>query len=100
MNDIKLLYVALIALAGGLVAAFAGYLDSQEDFNPRKFGRSVIASLFAAVVFALGYQFVNGFGWRDALFAFLGGAGVDVLSNRIVGAVKAVGNRLPAPPPG
>ena len=78
-------YIALAALLGGLVSALLGWLESGEAFNPRKFGGSVIRALLAAAVFAVGYQFAGGAGMLDLLYAFLGGAGVDVLGNRISG---------------
>ncbi len=76
--------VALLSLAGGLSAALLGWLESGEPFNPRKFGGSAIRSLIAAVVFAAGYQLSHSSPTAlDLFYAFLGGAGVDVLGNRI-----------------
>ncbi len=77
------LYVALAALLGGLVAAFAGWLESNEKFDARKFGSSVIRAVIAAAVFAAGYDLSGPVAILDLFFAFLGGAGVDVLGNRI-----------------
>jgi len=79
------LYIALAALVGGLVAALLGWLESNEPFNPRKFGGSAIRALFAAVIFAIGYHLSDAVGILDLFYAFLGGAGVDVLGNRIAG---------------
>lgn len=81
------LYIGLVALLGGLVAALIGWLDSKEPFNGRKFGGSVIRSLIAAAVFAVGYQLSDGVNALDLFYAFLGGAGVDVLGNRIAGSL-------------
>jgi len=79
-------YVALSALAGGLVAAFLGWLDSNEPFDPRKFGGSVIRTLFAAIVFAAGYELSHtAVAVLDLFYAFLGGAGLDAMGNRIAG---------------
>ena len=80
-------YIGLIALLGGLVAAFAGWLDSKEPFDGRKFGGSAVRSLIAAAVFAVGYQLSDGASTLDLFYAFLGGAGVDVLGNRIAGSL-------------
>ncbi len=77
-------YIALAALLGGLAAALLGWLESGEPFNPRKFGGSLIRSLIAAAIFAAGYQ-SGSVGVIDLLYAFLGGAGVDVIGNRISG---------------
>jgi len=72
-------------LLGGLVAALLGWLESGETFNPRKFGGSAIRALIAGVVFAAGYHLASPAGMLDLFYAFLGGAGVDVLGNRIAG---------------
>jgi len=79
------LYIALVALLGGLVAALLGWLESNEPFDRRKFGGSVIRALIAGVVFAVGYHLSGTVGILDLFYAFLGGAGVDVISNRIAG---------------
>jgi len=76
-------YIALAALLGGLAAAFAGWLESNEPFNQRKFGSSAIRALIAGAVFAAGYELSGSVGMLDLFYAFLGGAGVDVLGNRI-----------------
>lgn len=79
------LYIALAALVGGLAAAFVGYLDSHEPFDPRKFGGSAIRALIGGVIFAVGYHLSGPVGMLDLFYAFLGGAGVDVIGNRIAG---------------
>jgi len=89
-------YSALAALAGGLASALLGWLESGETFNVRKFGGSAVRALIAAVVFAAGYQFADGIGILDLLYAFLGGAGVDVLGNRI--GSKLGNGSFPLPP--
>ncbi len=81
------LWVAIAALSGGLVAAGLGWLESKEPFDPRKFGGSAIRSLIAAVIFVAGYSFSDSIGILDLFYAFLGGAGVDVIGNRIAGKV-------------
>ncbi len=77
------LYIALAALLGGLAAAFVGWLESNEAFDIRKFGGSAIRAAIAAAVFAAGYELSSPVAILDLFFAFLGGAGVDVLGNRI-----------------
>ncbi len=79
------LYIALAALLGGLVAALLGWLESSEPFNYRKFCGSAIRSLVAGAIFAAGYALSGTIGILDLLYAFLGGAGVDVIGNRIAG---------------
>ena len=78
-------YIAMAALLGGLVAALLGWLESNEPFNTRKFGGSAIRALIAGILFAVGYQLSGTLGLLDLFYAFLGGAGVDVLGNRIAG---------------
>ena len=80
------LIIAVIALLGGLVTALMGWLDSKEQFDGRKFGGSAVRSLIAGVIFAVGYQLSDGVNTLDLFYAFLGGAGVDVLGNRIAGS--------------
>jgi len=89
------LYIALAALAGGLAAAFAGWLESNEPFNQRKFSSSAIRALIAGAVFAAGYELSGLVGMLDLFYAFLGGAGVDVLGNRI--ASKLGNGSFPLP---
>ena len=79
------LYIALAALLGGLIAALVGWMESNEPFDPRKFGGSAIRALVASIIFAAGYQLSNSVTVLDLFYAFLGGAGVDVLGNRIAG---------------
>ncbi len=93
------LYIALAALLGGIVTALLGWLESGEPFNPRKFGGSLIRSLIAAAIFAAGYQLSSaGVGIIDLLYAFLGGAGVDVIGNRISGKLGNGSFPLTKPP--
>jgi len=80
-------YLALAALLGGIAIALAGWLDSHEPFDPRKFGASVIRSLIAGVVFAVGYKLTTPLAALDLLWAFLGGTGFDVAVNRVASAL-------------
>ncbi len=81
------LIIALVALLGGMVAALVGWLDSKDPFDVRKFGGSAVRSLIAGIVFAVGYHLSGTVSILDLFYAFLGGAGVDVLSNRIAGSL-------------
>ena len=92
------LYIALAALLGGIVAALLGWLESGEPFNLRKFGGSLIRSLIAAAIFAAGYQLSGSIGIIDLFYAFLGGAGVDVIGNRISGKLGNGSFPLTKPP--
>ena len=79
------LYISMAALLGGLVAALLGWMESSEPFNPRKFGGSAIRAVIATVIFAVGYELSDSVTALDLFYAFLGGAGVDALGNRISG---------------
>ena len=85
--NVAVLLVALLACAGGVVSALLGWLNSGEAFVPRKFIASVIRALIAGVAFAVGYSFADGISILDLFAAFLGGAGIDVLGNRIAGSI-------------
>src|SRR3990172_5431572 len=93
-----MLYIAPAALSGGLVAALLGWLESGEQFRPRKFGGSVIRALIAGIIFAAGYQLYGSVGIIDLFYAFLGGAGVDVIGNRISGKLGNGSFPLTKPP--
>ena len=93
------LYIALVALAGGLVAALLGWLESNEAFDTRKFGGSAVRALIAAVLFALGYHLSSPVSVLDLFYAFLGGAGVDVIGNRVAGKLGNGSFPLPAAKP-
>lgn len=80
------LYIALPALAGGLVAAWLGWMESKEPFDIRKFGGSALRSLMAAIIFAAGYAFSGSIGILDLFYVFVGGAGLDVIGNRLAGS--------------
>jgi hypothetical protein len=94
----NVLYIALAALLGGIVTALLGWLESSDSFSIRKFGGSLIRSVIAAAVFAAGYQLTGSFGIIDLLYAFLGGAGVDVIGNRISGSLGNGSFPLTKPP--
>ena len=79
------LYISIAAVMGGVVVALLGWLESSEPFNIRKFGGSVIRALIAGAIFAAGYEMSDSAGWLDLFYAFLAGAGVDVIGNRIAG---------------
>lgn len=85
----NVLGVAVAAFVGGIIASVLGWLDSAEPFATRKFAASAARALVAGVVFAVGYAYSNGVTAMDIGVAFLGGAGVDAIGNRISGAIKA-----------
>ncbi|APV45051.1 hypothetical protein Dform_01732 [Dehalogenimonas formicexedens] len=79
------LYIALAALFGGIVAAVLGWLESGESFDLRKFGGSIVRSTLAGVVISLGSSLAGPVDIAALFYAFLGGAGVDVIGNRLAG---------------
>ena len=85
--DYSLVFIALAAFLGGLLSSVMGWMDSGEPFDPRKFFKSLMAALIAGMSFATIYSFSNGITPKDILLAILGGAGVDGLSNRAIGAL-------------
>jgi hypothetical protein len=85
-----LIYIALAAFFGGLASSALGWLGSGEAWNGRKFFSSFIRSLIAGAVFAVGYSVQPVIvGTLGILAAFLAGAGVDVLGNRLAGSITA-----------
>jgi len=84
----NLIIVAIAAFGGGVLSALLGWLDSKETFNSRKFGKSAVIALLAGIGFAVGYSFGDGVEVGDVFLAILGGAGVDSLSNRVIGATR------------
>lgn len=83
------IWIAVCAFLGGIVAALLGWLETQESFVARKFAASIVRALVAGIAFAVAYQFANGLSVIDLLLAFLGGAGIDAIGNRAAGAIKA-----------
>lgn len=81
--------IAVAAFLGGIIAALIGWLETQAPFNPRKFAASVTRALVAAIGIAVAYTYVNSLSALDIAMAVLAGAGVDVLGNRIAGAITA-----------
>ena len=85
----NVIWIAVSAFTGGIVAALLGWLESKEPFDARKFSASIARALLAAVAFAVGYHYANSITPIDIGIAFCGGAGIDVLGNRVSGAIKA-----------
>jgi len=79
----NVLFIGLSAFLGGLIASVLGYLKSGEYFELRKFLISVITAFLSAVVFVTGYNYLSEVTPVALCSAFLAGAGVDVLRNRI-----------------
>ena len=83
-----IVYVSLAAFAGGIASAILGWLDSGEVFAGRKFAASVLRAFVAGLVFAVGYTLSGKVTVMDIIIAFVAGAGVDVLGNRLAGSIR------------
>jgi hypothetical protein len=92
-------YLVVAAFIGGLFAALLGWLESGEPFVARKFASSIMRALLASAVFAIGYTVTPVLsGIFGVIAAFLAGAGVDVIGNRLAGSVKASQSGTTSPP--
>ncbi len=84
-----MLLVAMAAFGGGVLSAVLGFLDSKEIFDVRKFGKSVGFALLAGLGFAVTYQLAGAAPeTKDIFLAVMSGAGWDVVTNRLTGAMK------------
>jgi hypothetical protein len=112
MNEAEI--IVLAAFGGALASGLMGWAEAHERFDPHKFFSTVLRAIFAAVTFAYSTTYIdtNGPMW---IWAFLGGAGIDAVGNRLSGAaaprgptvadqlteIRALLNKPPAdtPPP-
>ena len=85
----EVIWIGLAAFVGGIAAALLGWLESKLPFDPRKFGSSAVRALVAGIGLAAVYEYGDSITPIDLLLAFLGGAGVDVVGNRIAGAITS-----------
>lgn len=84
----EVLWIGLLAFAGGVMAALLGWCESKQPFNAKKFGSSAIRALLAGFGIAIAYNFQNFLTPLDLVAAFLSGAGVDAVGNRIGGILR------------
>ena len=79
-----LLWIALAAFGGGIIAGLLGWFKSDSKFSALKFAPTVIRALLAGGALALTYNFVGDIAsGADIVAAFMAGAGVDVALHRI-----------------
>jgi hypothetical protein len=88
MNEAEI--IVLAAFGGALASGLMGWAEAHERFDIHKFMGTIFRAAFAAISFGYTTQYVKveGLVW---VYAFLGGAGVDVLGNRLQGAAKGKG---------
>ena len=92
MDNWEVAAIAGMAFLGGLVYAVYFWLASNEKFDGRKFGMSVISALFAAAVFAVGYSFVDKLDAKDLLLALGSGVGVTAAGSKVLGGSAPIGS--------
>lgn len=80
--------IVLAMVLGALGSGTAGWWDSHEPFDWRKFMGTVWRAVFAAMLGVMTFQVGELAGWKIYVAAFLAGAGVDVIGNRLQGAVN------------
>lgn len=83
-----MLLIALAATGGGILSALAGWKDSNESFDFKKFRTSLATAILAGAGFAVAYAGVAEITQLDYLTAFLSGAGLDAGFNRVKGVLK------------
>ena len=88
--DSTVLILAVYAIAGAVVAAVLGYLESGEAFEFNKFLASLLRGVVSAIAAIFVFQDVAVITIWDGLQAFLLGAGIDVLGHRLSGVVNRV----------
>lgn len=88
-TDVELLIMLVLAIAGAIVSAIAGWADAGGDFDIRKFYPSVLRGVAAAISVLL--LTVSGITGEITMFHYIGafgiGMGLDAGWNRIAGAV-------------
>ncbi|MDD5700627.1 MAG: hypothetical protein PHU23_01140 [Dehalococcoidales bacterium] len=82
MTNTDYIIVILAAFLGSLGSGFFGWVKSKEQFVLRKFMASVWSAVLSGMIFALAYEKTSEISVFNFVTAFLGGAGVDVLTNR------------------
>jgi hypothetical protein len=88
--DLGVLYVSLAAFGGAILSAVLGWLESREEFDPRKFVPSIIRAVGASIVFAIGYGVTGDLvTMSDVLIAVAAGVGVDAGFKRLAGTIRS-----------
>ena len=77
MSWVQALILAFAAFLGAALVGYYAWLQTNQPFDWRQYQLSLIAGLFAALVWVGKYQVQGEFGWLDIVTAFVFGAGAD-----------------------
>jgi len=107
IDTLTLSVATIVAILGTITAAVLGWQESGEPFNSGKFVASLLHAIVAGAVIIVGFGFNSSINFLDFLVIYLTGAGVDVLLNRVTGAIAQKGATTassttatsPPPPP-
>lgn len=89
LTEIEILIVFVLAIVGAIFSALLGWLESGEDFIPRKFIPSVMRAVVAGIVFALGLSEMEVLTVWVYFEVFVGGAGIEVIGHRVAKTLKS-----------
>jgi len=85
--EINIIYVALAAFFGGMASGLIGWAEASTPWNGRKFIVTLVRSALGGVAIAIATDYSGATAPIVYLLALLAGAGVEVGSNRIAGAI-------------
>lgn len=77
------LWLAAAAWGAGMIVAVLGWLDSNEEFNPRSFCASSIRSLIAGIIWAAAYPLDRPLSFDVIIGAIASGPFFDTVVNRV-----------------
>jgi hypothetical protein len=83
----------IMCFVGSLLTGMAGWWDSHEPFDPKKFMGNVWRSLFAVTTYALAVQSgaIPATGAAPWLTALTYGMGIEGIGNKVQGAIAPTG---------
>jgi len=86
--EINIVWLALAAFIGGMATGLVGWAEAGTPWNARKFVVTLVRSALGGVAIAAATDYTGATSPIIYLLAVLAGAGVEVGSNRIAGAIK------------
>jgi hypothetical protein len=87
IDTLTLSVATVVAILGTITAAILGWQESGEPFDSGKFLASILHAFIAGAAIIVGFGFGPSINFLDYLVIYLAGAGVDVLLNRVTGAI-------------